>query len=1286
MLRPGLRLSEHVAFPPELPITASVIAIANAIDAHPVVIIAGETGSGKTTQLPKICLAMGRGASGRIACTQPRRIAATSVAARVAQELATEPGDVVGYQVRFHDKIRRSTRIKFMTDGILLAEIQSDPLLRAYDTIILDEAHERSLNIDFLLGFLRRLVARRPDLRVVISSATLETQRFAAFFGGAPIIEVSGRTYPVDVLYRPPRDDEPDLADAVANTVNEIAEMDPRNDILVFLPGEREIREALAEIEKRALPHTVVLPLYARLSAAEQQRVFQRLPQRRVVLATNVAETSLTIPGIVYVVDPGVARVNRYSVRTGVSQLLVEPISRASADQRKGRCGRTESGVCFRLYEEADYASRPAHTDPEIKRVSLAGVILRMKALRLGDIEDFPLLDPPPPRAITDGYRVLEELGALDDGGRLTPIGEQLGRLPIDPRLGRMILGGRDEGALREVVVIAAVLGLQDPRERPLAAQQRADEAHRKFRDEGSDFAAYLALWEFWHDARARSSRSQMHKLCREHFLSYNRMREWEDIHDQLVRVLREEGFAPNPARASGDQIHRALLPGLLSKIGMWSPEHRIFLGARQTRFAIHPSSGLARKPPPWVMAAELVETSQLFARGVARIDPAWLERAAGALCRRSHGDPHWEQKQGQVMAREQVSLYGLPIVRDRKVAYAGIDPALCRSMFITHALVRHEYTSRAPFMEHNRRLLDEVARLRDRARRSDMLADEYQLAEFFDRRVPDTVVSGKTFEDWRRGAEAGDPAILHLALADILLDDAADLSPERYPDQLGLGGAALATLPLTYKFDPTEDDDGITATVPLAILPQLDPDALAWTIPGWHATKLDLLLESLPKSLRKSLGDLGELADRLAAQLRPFSGPLLPTLERAILEHTGERIPRDAWDLGALPAYLAMYFRVVDERDHVLGHGRDLAELQRSLGHRARQLWAAAPRERHERSGLTAWEFDDLPAAVTVDVGGRRLAAYPALVDADTAVDLRLLESPAAAAAATRDGLRRLLLLQMRTTLPRLEAELPATLAHGALATAALAPGTAATPSAHPATIPAPGSPFAALAHAASLAGVAGPGTASPQPTGAATPLRRQIVLRALDEAFQLADPAAIPRTRTAFQSRLAEGRGALPAILAQFGLLAADLATELDKVRAALKPLAGRPGPSRAAFEDVQTQLAHLAPPDLMRATPLPRLHHIARYLRAIQIRLQRQSHDPPKDQQKAAQVVPLWQTYLARRDDLLAKARPAAQLDDFAWLVEELRVQTFAPELKTAVPVSPQRVQDAWAKLAR
>ncbi len=1231
-------LDERVRFPPELPITARALDIADAITAHQVIIVAGETGSGKTTQLPKICLAMGRGVTGQIGCTQPRRIAATSVAARVAQELQTELGEVVGYKVRFNDRVKRTSAIKFMTDGILLAEIQSDPLLRNYDTLIIDEAHERSLNIDFLLGFLKRLLPRRPDLRIIVSSATLETERFSAFFGGAPVVEVSGRTFPVDVIYRPQRDDEPDLADAVANTVNEITELDPRNDVLVFLPGEREIREAMSELEQRALPHTVLLPMYARLSSAEQQRVFQTQPQRRVVLATNVAETSLTIPGIVYVVDGGVARVNRYSVRTGVTQLLVEPVSKASADQRKGRCGRTESGVCFRLYEEQDYETRPAHTDPEIKRVGLAGVILRMKSLRLGDIEEFPFLDAPQKRAVTEGYRVLEELGAIDEEGRLTPIGEQLGRLPLDPRLGRMILGARDEGALREVVIITAVLGLQDPRDRPQAAQQRADEAHRKFRDEGSDFVSLLKIWSLWQDARSKS-KAQLYKLCRENFLSYKRMREWEDIYDQIVRVMRELEFQPNERPASGEQIHRALLPGLLSKIGMWSIEHRIYIGARQTRFMIHPSSGLGRKPPPWVVAAELVETSQLFARSVAKIDPTWLEKAAGALCKRSHGDPHWELKQAQVMARESVTLYGLPIVKDRRVAYAPYDQPLSRELFITHALVRHEYTTKGAFMEHNRRLLDEVQHLRDKARRSDMLANEYALYLFFDKRIPDSVFSGKTFEDWRRGAEARDPSVLKLSLGDILLEEAHDLSPELYPDRLAVRGGTLA---LAYRFEPGEDDDGVTATVPLALLPQLDPDVLAWTILGWHEDKIFALLESLPKAVRKALATnapLRDLARELAVELRPFEGPMLATLERAIHASTGERVPRDAWDVRALPRYLQLSFRIVDEHDKPVAEGTDLGEMQAALGQRAKQLWARAPRERHERTGLTSWDLDELPASVTLEVGGRRVLAYPALVDADKGVDVRLLESPDAAAAATRDGLRKLVLLQLGTTVAKLEAQLPASLANGPLVHG----GSALTP-------------------------------------------RRQIVLRALDEAFGLADADAFPRTKAAFTECIVAGGAVLSSTLAQLGRTAVEVSGELDKVRAALKAIAGKPGPLRAAHEDIGSQLAQLAPPDLMRSTPAPRLVHLVRYLKAIQIRLQRLPNDPMKDQQKAAQFAPLWQSYRTRREELRAKGRSVAEVDEIGWLLEELRVQTFAPELKTAVPISAQRIQDLWAALGR
>ncbi|MEZ4361699.1 MAG: DUF3418 domain-containing protein, partial [Kofleriaceae bacterium] len=692
---------------------------------------------------------------------------------------------------------------------------------------------------------------------------------------------------------------------------------------------------------------------------------------------------------------------------------------------------------------------------------------------------------------------------------------------------------------------------------------------------------------------------------------------------------------APTEATPA-ERIHRALLPGLLSKIGMWNPEARVYLGARQTRFLIHPSSGLARKPPAWVMAAELVETSQLFARTVAKIDPAWLEQAAGALCQRSHGDPHWEQRQAQVMAREQVTLYGLPIVRDRRVPYARTNPALCRTLFITHALVRHEYASKGAFMEHNRRLLDEVQRLRDKARKSDMLADEYELEMFFDKRLPPEVVSGKTFEDWRRGAEARDPEVLHLTRADILLDEAAELSPERYPDQLEVRGAKLA---LSYRFEPGEDDDGATATVPLAALPQLDPEVLAWTIPGWHQAKLLALLESLPKALRKTLAPLDHLAMALASGLRPFEGPMLPAVERAILELTGERVPRDAWDLRAVPAHLSFTFRVLDEHDKVLGVDRDLAELQRALDRRARALWGAAPRAHHERTGLKTWDFDELPASVTVDVGGRRLLAYPALVDAETAVDLRLLEAPEAAAEATRGGVRRLILLALGTTLPKLEAQLPGSLGQGPL----VAPGWPSSP-------------------------------------------RRQIVLRALDLTFQLSEPATCPRTKAVFQQRLAAGRAELSGAVAQLGRIAVELSAEAEKVRLAVKALASKPGPLRAAYEDLQSQLGHLVPPDLMCAMPITRLGHLGRYLKAMQIRLQRQAYDPQKDLQKATQVVPLWQGYLKRREELVARGRATDELDEFAWLLEELRVQVFAPELKTAVPVSAQRVQELWARVSR
>jgi ATP-dependent helicase HrpA len=961
-----------VSFPPELPITARVADLRAAIAAHQVVIVAGETGSGKTTQLPKICLSMGRGpggADGRIGVTQPRRIAATSVATRVAAELDVSIGDEVGYQIRFLDRTSAATRVKFMTDGILLAEIQGDPLLRGYDTIILDEAHERSLNIDFLLGHLRRILAERPELRLIVSSATLSTERFSAFFGGAPVISVSGRTFPVEVRHREDARAarERDLAEAIADTVEEITARDPRGDILVFLPGEREIHETAAALKAHALPRTVILPLYGRLAQTDQARIFQTLPERRVVLATNVAETSLTIPGVVYVIDSGLARVNRHDPRSGVTQLLVEPISQASAEQRKGRAGRTRSGVCYRLYPRADFEARPAHTDPEILRVGLAGAILQMKALGLGDLASFPFLDPPPKRAVEEGYRLLEELGALDDARALTELGKKLARLPVDPRVGRMILGGAQEGALREVLIIAAALGVQDPRERPAAAQKRADESHARFRDEGSDFMGLLKLWHHFQDEQEKRTTGQLRALCRDDFLSYLRMREWSDVHHQLSRIARELGFALNDARAEADAVHRALLPGLLSRVGMWHPDRRVYLGARHVPFQLHPSSALskAKQAPPWIMVAELVETSQLFGRMAARIDPAWLEPAGGALCKRSYGEPNWAGKTAQVMNKEQVTLFGLTVARDRKVHFGPIDPAASRRLFLLHALVRGEYSEGRPppFMQHNRAVFEQVRRLRDRARRSDMVADDDAVALFFEQRVPDEVYSGKTFEAWRAEAEANDPTVLHLSLADVLLDDAAHLSPERFPDALTVPGPAGAkiTLPLSYRFDPGEDDDGATITVPLASLPHLDPAVLEWTIPGWHEEKLAQLCRSLPRAAREAIearGPIDAIAATLASALRPFEGPMLRALGDALHASTGVRVAEDDWDLDAIPPHLRFFVRVVEGRDgkRVVGEGRELRALQERLRGGARGGHGS-----YAARAASSWDEDDL-------------------------------------------------------------------------------------------------------------------------------------------------------------------------------------------------------------------------------------------------------------------------------------------------------------------------------------
>ncbi len=1228
-----------IQFPPELPISARVKDIAVAIDAHPVVIVAGATGSGKTTQLPKIALAMGRGLERQIGVTQPRRIAATSVAARVASELGSPLGTDVGYQVRFDDHTSPSTYVKFMTDGILLAEIHGDPLLQRYDTIIIDEAHERSLTIDFLLGWAKRILPQRPDLKVVVSSATLETERFSTFFDGAPVIEVEGRTFPVDVLYEPPAS-EIDLPEAVADAVANVTSLDPDGDILVFLPGEREIRDTEAALLRRNLRHTVIQPLYARLSAGEQARVFTRLADRRVILATNVAETSVTIPGIVYVVDTGVARLSRYDGRSGTTRLQIEGISKASADQRKGRCGRVRAGVCVRLYDEASFAARPDFTDPEIKRTGLAGVILRMKSLELGDVEDFPFLDPPASRAITEGYRVLEELGAIDDRRELTLLGKQLARFPVDPRIGRMILAGATEHCLRDVLVVAAALNLQDPRERPREKRQKADDLHRRFVDERSDFVSLLRLWDFVKEAEKKGT-GNLRRVCQASFLSFLRVREWGEIHRQLEEIVRELGLdrAAGGGKPDNDALHRALLTGLLSKVGLWNAEAKIYLGARQTRFALHPSSALAKRPPAWVMAFELVETTQLFARMAARIDPEWLLEIAPHLLKRSYSDPHWSEKSARASVREHVTLLGLTVAKDRSVDYAKVEPEAARRMFVDHALVRGEYKSRGSFQAKNAELLESVARLRDKARVSDMMADDEALFDFFDKKLPADVVNGQRFEVWREEAEKKEPALLQLTLGDVLVGEGA-LSAADYPDVLDLHGTKVAA---TYRFDPGVDDDGVTLTLPLVLLPQLDPGELEWTVPGWQAEKIAALLQDLPKPTRKEIGEsagtINDVARDLARRLVPFREPLLPALARELSALVSSRVTADLFRPETVPRHLRFSFRITGEGGKTVAEGRDLGELQGRFGARARDALKAAEPVRAaekawERNNVTQWDFGPLAPFVVRRVGGTDVRTYPALVDNGKSVDLGLLESAAAAEAASRRGVRRLFLIAARGNLSSIAPRLPRafTRPDGAMATRTRNDVFQAT-----------------------------------------------VLARIVDDAFGLAGDAPLPRTREAFAAQLQAGLPRLDPLFRQYSASITAASQELDRTLDALKSAAQHPS-GRAAVLDLQAQVEALVPEDLLATIPRDRLDQYPRYLKAAKTRLARAVVDPRKDADKLAPVAALWASFLEKKK----RAVDAGEIDEIRWLFEELRVAVFAPELKTPVAVSGKRIADLVARL--
>jgi ATP-dependent helicase HrpA len=1235
----------RIRFPEELPISARVADIAQAVESNQVVIVAGATGSGKTTQLPKILLDMGRGTRGLIGVTQPRRIAATSVATRVASELECELGQEVGYQIRFEERTSSRTYVKFMTDGILLAEIQGDRLLQRYDTLIIDEAHERSLTIDFLLGWLKSILPQRPELKVLISSATIETARFSEFFGGAPVIQVEGRTFPVEVLYEPP-EPELDLPEAVANAVASVTSLDPRGDILVFLPGEREIREAERELVAKKLRHTLVQPLYSRLSAGDQRKVFSSIPERRVILATNVAETSLTIPGIVYVIDTGVARLSRYESRTGTTSLHIEAISQASADQRKGRCGRVRDGICVRLYDEDSFAARPAFTDPELKRTGLSGVILRMKSLALGDVEDFPFLDPPHSRAIAEGYRVLQELGALDAERQLTALGARLARFPVDPRIGRMILAGVEEGCVAEVLVLAAALNIQDPRERPRGVEHKADQLHQRFRDERSDFLGLLKLWAFVREAK---SVGDLRRLCRDNLLSFLRVREWAEVHRQLEDVAKElelsaakDGatkgapakagrMAPGNAADLELRLHRALLTGLLSKIGQWNPEQRVYIGAKQTRFMLHPSSALAKKPPAWVMAFELVETSQLFARTAAKLDPEWLDQVGAHLLKRSYSDPHWSEKSARSSIKENTTLFGLPVFRGRSVDYATISPGRARLMFLEHALVRGEYRSQGSFQNENRKLLEEVARHRDKARQSDLLADDEALLSFFEQRVPDHVVNGKTFEIWRQEAEAKRPDLLRLKLEDVLTFEQG-LLPQHYPDTVELHGVSI---PISYRFDPSADDDGITLSVPLPLLLQLDPGELDWTIAGWHQHKIMALLAELPRALRRELGSLAELSAKVAEQLLPFQGSMLPALSRVASAESGVFLPESAFRMETLPPYLRLTCRVVGEGGRTVAQSRDVAELIQQHGGRARDaLRRATPPVEWERSGLTSWDFGELPAYIVRRVFGAELRSYPALIDRSKSVDLSLLETERAAQAATRLGVRRLFALAAQRSLSPFAKQCPP--------------------------------PFSLR-------------VAFLTPRAAVEAFRESFLARVVEEAFGCVEGAPLPHDKASFDAQLAVGTPRIAPAFKALERAALAAAAELQTTLRALESAAKHPSATAASVE-IRAQLEQLFAPDLIETVPLPRLEQFPRYLRAAQARLTRAISDPRKDADKLAPFAPLWATFLARQSASSDRSSAAA----LRWAFEELRVAIFAPELRPSAPVSVASLTQALSQL--
>jgi len=1261
-----------ISYPSELPVSQRKDEIARAIRDHQVVIIAGETGSGKTTQIPKICLELGRGVDGQIGHTQPRRLAARTVAERIAEELGSPLGETVGYQVRFTDVSAGDTLIKLMTDGILLTELARDKQLRRYDTLIIDEAHERSLNIDFILGYLRQLLPARPDLKVIITSATIDPERFAAAFGGAPVLEVSGRTYPVEVRYRPlePIDGEDgDQGQAISDAIDELCAEGP-GDILVFLSGEREIRDTADLLASRE--RLEVLPLYSRLSAAEQHRVFERRQAssytRRVVLATNVAETSLTVPGIHYVIDPGTARISRYSQRTKVQRLPIEPISQASADQRKGRCGRTADGICIRLYSRADFESRPEFTDPEILRTNLASVILQMAAIGLGDIPAFPFIDPPDARHIADGLTLLAELNAFSDG-RITGLGRKLARLPVDPRIGRMILEADRNGCVREVLILAAALSIIDPRERPAGAQQAADDKHRRFADPDSDFIAYLNLWDYLAERQRELSSSAFRRLCRAEYLNYLRVREWQDLQGQLQSLAADLGVSVKSSSPERTVVHLSLLAGLLSQIGMKTEPARAaasargggaagpgsagrrprpeYLGARNARFAIFPGSSLARKAPDWIVAAELVETSRLWARTVARIEPEWVEPLAAPLVRRSYSEPHWEKKRGSAVALEKVTLYGVPLVTDRKVSYGRIDPRAARELFIRHALVEGDWQTSHGFFAENRRLLAEAEELEHRARRRGLVVSEEELFAFYDARIPPDVVSARHFDTWWKQARRADPGLLTFKPGDLLSEDAAQVAADSYPDVWTSQSAAVSALPLSYAFEPGSDADGVTVDIPLTRLNQVNAAEFSWQVPGLRQELVTEMIRSLPKSLRRELVPAPDVAREVVARLGPPTGDLRDAVARELRSLRGVTVPRDAWDFSRLPPHLRITVRVTDG-DRVLAEGKDVAELQRQLRPRLRAVLSRAAAG-IARSGLTSWDFGALPRVFREG----SVVAYPALADAGQTVDVRLFETGDAARSAMWAGTRRLILLgapsPVKSVAGRLSTRAKLTLSHN--------------------------------------------------PHGSVAALFADCVNCAADYLMAEAggpawDREGFERLSAAVRSRLHEVTAEVMAQVESALGLAHVIQARLDELASPARGVRGDgsprsrgvpegrpPGPAQS---DMRAQLAGLIYPGFVTATGYRRLPHLARYLRGIERRLDKLPENPARDAANMAVVQRVEQAYRQAIADLPAARRNDPDVTEVRWLLEELRVSLFAQTLGTLAPVSENRVLAVLARL--